>query len=158
YGRFRLSGKQHYLVEGLNRLLDSIRYNRPLKTTEAVHTDRVYAPGSEHLKAMLTGDGIWGNLSPHYVVSWEQTGAQFTALVCETGVDRLKVQLYSHASEARSIVMRLWQLELGQYRLRLGPPGQESSERTISVRGRGQRIRLTLPGRQLVQVRLDRIP
>jgi len=163
YGRFRIGRNEDHLVAGLNRLLTAVRTNGPLKTTEAMFTDRVDAPGSEHLKAMLTGDGIWGNLSPYYAVSWEQTDAQFTALVGETGVDRLQVQLYSHAPKARSIVMRLWQLKPGEYRLRLEPSGPESpeqtiSERTISVRNRGERVHMTLPAKQLIRIRIDPLP
>jgi hypothetical protein len=155
YGRFRLSGDESYLVDGLNVLLDDVRYNTPLKTTEAIHTDRVYAPGSEHLKAMLTGDGIWASLSPYLSVSWEQTDEDFTALVSETGWDRLKVQLYSHSPDDRRIVMRIWQLVPGEYRLHFERQGKESQAKSITVQDRGERIPITLPGRRQLTIRLE---
>ena len=158
YGRFRLSGDESHLVEGLNRLLDGVRYNTPLKTTEAIHTDRVYAPGSDHLKAMLTGDGVPESLSPYFSVSWEQTDGDFTALVSETGRDLLKVQLYSHSPDKRQIVMRLWQLTPGDYRLRLDPHELDSQERTITVQDRGQSLQITLPGQTLLKVSLEPTP
>ena len=78
YSRYRISGDENHLLEGLDHLLENVRYNTPLKTTEPIHTDRVYAPGYEHLKAMLTGDGIWASISPYYAVSWEKTDEDFT--------------------------------------------------------------------------------
>jgi hypothetical protein len=158
YSRFRLSGDESHLVEGLNRLLDSVRYNTPLKTTEAIHTDRVYAPGSDHLKAMLTGDGVQEGLSPYFSVSWEQTDENFTALVSKTGEDLLEVELYSHSTDQCQIVMRIWQLTPGAYRLELEPHELETRERAITVKGRGQRIWITLPSQRLLRVRLERTP
>ena len=158
YGRYRLSGDEHHLVDGLSELLDDVRYNTPLKTNEAIHTDRVYVPGSDHLKAMLTGDGIWASISPYFAASWEQTDEDFTALVRDSGWDRLTAQLYSHSPDERRIVLRIWQLVAGEYRLRLEHQGHESQVESITVQDRGQRIRLTLPGQRLVTLSLERIP
>ncbi len=157
YGRYRISGDESHLVDGLDRLLENVRYNTPLKTTEPIHTDRVYAPGYEHLKAMLTGDGIWASVSPYFAVSWEKTDENFTALVSETGETRLKVQLYSHSPEERQIVMRIWQLAPGKYRLRFEAQGQGSQERSIAVQNRGQRIPITLPGQRELTIDLRRL-
>ena len=158
YGRYRLSGDEHHLVAGLNRLLERVRYNTPMKTTEAIHTDRVYAPGSDHLKAMLTGDGVEQSSSPYFSVSWEQTDEDFTALVSETGRELLKVRLYSHSLDERQVVMRLWQLTPGEYQLRLEPQGQQPQEKSITVHERGQRVQLTLPARRLLRVSLEPTP
>lgn len=158
YGRFRLSGDESHLVKGLNRLLEGVRYNTPLKTSEAIHTDRVYAPGADHLKAMLTGDGVPESMSPYFSVSWEHTNEDFTALVSETGWDRLKVQLYSHAPDDTQIVMRLWQLAPGKYHLNLEPQGSPTRETTITLRDKGQRVPITLPSQRLLTISLERIP
>lgn len=157
YGRYRISGEESHLVEGLDRLLENVRYNTPLKTSEPIHTDRVYAPGYEQLKAMLTGDGIWANLSPYFAVSWEKTDEDFTALVSETGRDRLGVRLYSFAPEERQIAMRIWQLAPGKYRLIVNSGEGEPQEKLITVAERGQRIPITLPARRELSIRLEQL-
>ncbi|MGI9427351.1 MAG: hypothetical protein ACR2NM_01750, partial [Bythopirellula sp.] len=75
--------------------------------------------------------------------------------VGETGRDRLQVQLFSHAPEDGKIIMRLWQLAPGTYRLRLEPPVLKPQERLITVQNRGERIRIELPGQRLLRVRLE---
>ena len=40
-GRYQTSGDERHLVNGLEVLLEDLRYNTPLKTTEAIYTDRV---------------------------------------------------------------------------------------------------------------------
>ncbi len=156
YGGYRLSGDERHLVTGLERLLENVRYNTPLKTSEAVHTDRVYAPGSDHLKAMLTGDGVQEDLSPYFAVTWEQTGTDFTALVTETGRDTLQVKLYSHSDQSEQITMRPWQLTPGTYRLRIDPQELESSDKLITIEERGQQVTFELPSRRLVDVSVER--
>ena len=159
YGRYRLSGEERFLVEGLEQLLEGVRYNTPLKTTEVIHTDRVYVPGAELVKAMLTGDGMEDNLSPYYAVSWEDTNEHFTALVADAGTDRLAVDLYSHSPKQQRVAMRLWQLEPGIYQLvtsrrsvvssQSNQPHEDShTRRSIEVSTKGQRLWIDLPGLQ----------
>jgi len=151
YGRFRITGDEGHLVKALNRILEGVRYNTPMKTTEAIHTDRVYAPGSDQLKAMLTGDGVQEGLSPYFSVTWENTNDDFTALVTETGQNQLKVQLFSHSAEVQEIVMRLWQMAPGDYRLQLDSD-QDMLDKTITIKERGDRVAITLPSQQLLKV------
>ena len=162
YGRYRVSGNEAHLVEGLNQLLDGVRYNTPLMTTEVVHTDRVNVAHAELLKAMLTGDGVQDNLSPYFAVSWEDTDADFTALVSETGPDRLSIKLYSHASIECGAVMRIWQLLPGKYWLRqtalnkAHPDDDRAESRQIQVQGKGQRFPIRLPAKREILLRLTR--
>ncbi len=104
YGRFRVSGDERHLVAGLQQLLEGVRYNTPLQTSSALYTDRIYVPGWELLKAMLTGDGMHNNSSPYHWVSWEKTNDDFTALVCDSGRDLLANQniLRMHSAIAKS--------------------------------------------------------
>lgn len=155
YARYRLTDEESHVVDGLNYLLEHVRYNIPLMTSEAIHTDRVYAPGSQHLKAMLTGDGVPEDLSPYLAVSWEQTSQEFTALVSETGPQRLQATLYCHSPEDERIVMRIWQLLPGKYQLWVEAVGQDAVKRPIVIAGRGQRIPLSLPGQTKVRVRVE---
>jgi hypothetical protein len=78
--------------------------------------------------------------------------------VSKTGEDLLEVELYSHSTDQCQIVMRIWQLTPGDYRLRFEPHELETREKTITVQGRGQRFRITLPSQRLLRVRLERIP
>jgi hypothetical protein len=157
YSRYRLTGDEHHLVRGLDRLLAAVRHNTPLLTSEAIHTDRVYAPGWEHLKAMLTGDGMPENSSPYFAVSWENTDEGFTALVCDARADRLELQIFSHASQDRAIHMRLWQLRPGKYVLRRELPGVPSDERTIAIEAKGQRIPIEASEGKLLTIIVSRV-
>lgn len=152
YLRYRLTGEQKHLVDGLERTLREVRFNTPLKTYEALHTDRVYVPGYEHLKAMLTGDGIPESLSPYYAVTWEDTDENFTALVTEASHDRLAVENFSHSSIARNIKMRLWQLQPGNYEVTIGADDMAKTKTTVELKTKGQRFSLELPPRKLVPV------
>jgi len=158
YGRYRITGDERHLVEGLNRILNAVRYNTPLMTSEAIHTDRIYAPGWEHLKAMLTGDGMPENSSPYFAASWEKTDDKFTALVSRATPDGLEFQLFSHSPQQRSIVMRLWQLTPGEYQLRCEPQGRQARERTIRVEAPGERISIQLPSRRLLRITVRQVP
>jgi hypothetical protein len=156
YSRYRLTRDEQHLVRGLDRLLAAVRYNTPLLTSEAIHTDRVYAPGWEHLKAMLTGDGMPENSSPYFAVSWENTDAGFTGLVRDVRRERLEVEIFSHSSHDRAITMRLWQLPSGEYVLLQKIPGAAFDRRTIIVEGKGQRISIHLPAGKLVEIIVSR--
>jgi hypothetical protein len=155
YGRYRISGDERHLTDGLNELLEDLRYNTPLKTTEVVYTDRVQVANAEFLKAMLTGDGIQSNLSPYYAVTWQDTDDNFTALVSNATPTQLDVKLYSHAFEARKVLMRVWQLVPGEYHLISEPPVLDHNP-TVLIKERGQRIPVMLPGRQMLRIKLMR--
>ncbi len=153
---YRLTGNEQHLLEGLQLLLESVRYNVPLLTSEVLHTDRVYVQGVHHLKAMLTGDGIPESMSPYYAVSWEGTNEDFTALVTDAGNDRLGVQIYSHSKEEYPIKIRLWQLEPGKYQLKRQT--EQRIEKTIfEMKTKGQRIPLVLPAKSLLRINIEKV-
>jgi TonB family protein len=156
YARYRLTGDEARLWEGLQVLLEATRYNTPLLTSEALHTDRVYAPGADHLKAMLTSDGMPESMSPYYAVSWENTGDDFTALVTDTGRERLGVKIFSHAAIERTARMRLWQLAPGAYRMKSQTEKNVVDEMTIDVNARGERVEVTLPAQMLIKITFER--
>jgi hypothetical protein len=155
YARYRLTGNEQFARIGLQRLLDDVRFNKPLKTSEVIHTDRVSVTGVEHLKAMLTGDGTYESLSPYFAVTWERTDEEFSALVSETGEDRLRVLVYSFAPEDSEIVMRPWRLSPGNYVLRLETNGNAAVSQSIAVKQPGERVELVLPSRRLLSVRFE---
>ncbi|MEZ4700917.1 MAG: hypothetical protein R2834_11345 [Rhodothermales bacterium] len=66
-----------------------VRFNTPLLTDQALHTDRVYVarpntPGAAHLAAMLTGDGTPGGMTPYPVVAYSQLNKTTAALVTDS--------------------------------------------------------------------------
>ena len=136
-----------------------MRYNTALRTSEAIHTDRVYV--SDHnetataLQAMLTADGMPEGMSPYHAVSWEGTDDTFTALVTDTGPESLALRVFSHAVSERAISLRLWHLPPGAYRMtRRMPDGSEASS-PIALTRRGQTIPLAVPSQTLLTVRFD---
>ena len=110
--------------------------------------------GADHIKAMLTGDTAQDNLSPYLAVSWEETDDTFTALVADNGPDKLKVNVFSHADTGRDIKMRIWQLDEGDYVLRVST-AQGVKVTRVHIKDRGQRIPLTLPPQTLTQVLIE---
>jgi hypothetical protein len=158
FGRYRISGDEQHLAEGLNSLLEDVRYNTPLKTTEAVYTDRVRVSDAELLKKMLTGDGIQHNLSPFYAVSWQQTDSDFTALVRGSGPEHLEVDLFYHGTAEREVNMRVWKLTPGEYELRCNASEQAPHIERVSVSEPGQRIPVTLPAQRLLHLSLRQAP
>ncbi len=160
YLRYRLTGDEAHLTQGLQAILETVRYNTPLRTAEAIHTDRVYVSAHNEaattLQAMLTADGMPEGMSPYHAVSWAGTDATFTALVTDTGPESLSLNLFSHAASERAVTLRLWHLPPATYRLtRRLPDGSEQSS-TIHLTQRGHSIPLTLPAQTLLKVRVEK--
>ena len=165
YIRYRLTGDEQHLLDGIQPVLDYIRYNTPLNTYENPVTDRIYVAdrynnegGPDQIKAMLTGDVMYKNWSPYMAVTWEGTDDTFTALVTDSGPDRLKVNIFSHADSKREGSMRLWQLEPGTYRFTQNAEDTEYDERQITVTKRGRRVSITLPSQKLLTLSLKLLP
>ncbi len=156
YARYRLTGDERHLLDGLQTLLEATRYNTPLLTSEALHTDRVSAPGANHLKAMLTGDGLPESASPYCAVSWENTDDDFTALVTDSGSERLGVKIFSHAAAERAARLRVWRLAPGAYRMKSQTEKNVVNEIMINVSTRGERVPVTLPPQMLVTITIER--
>jgi hypothetical protein len=156
YLRYRLTGEQRHLLEGLEKTLQDLRFNTPLRTSEVLHTDRVYVQDSEHLTAMLTGDGMQEGLSPYHAATWENTGEGFTALVTDAGEDRLAVELFSHSAIAQNIKIRLWQLQAGHYDVTVETVDPTKTETVFELKKKGQRFSLVLPPQSLVAVQFHK--
>ncbi len=157
YARYRLTGDEHHLLRGMEQTLQDIRYNTPLKTSEALHTDRVYVPQSELVKAMLTGDGVRNNLSPYYAVTWENTNADFTALVTEASRDRLEVEVFSHGSTSCHVFLRVWSLRRGSYGTVINEmtDGRNANQRenlSVAIQTSGQRLKLKISPQTLTKI------
>lgn len=161
YVRFRLTGDPAVLESVLRNLNENLRVNRPLRTYEAIHTDRVYLDESQwppefEVQAMLTGDGMQEGLSPYHAVTWPDGGPDFTALVTDTGPDRLSAIIYSYDNQPRTVTARVWQLDAGTYRVSSSARGQ-AAQRDIDIDQEGQRVSINLPPHESVTVSFKRL-
>ncbi|MDQ7817386.1 MAG: hypothetical protein RDU14_10225 [Melioribacteraceae bacterium] len=157
YTKYRLSKNGNYLIDGLNKALEEVRYNTPLRTTLVLHTDRVRTKGADLLKAMLTGDGTPEGSSPYYAVTWENTNNNFTALVTDSDKNKLFLDLFSFDKKEQNIIARVWQLGNGEYSLTYkNKDGKEVSKELLTINKVGQRINLLIPSNQLVTVEIKK--
>ncbi|MBE80463.1 MAG: hypothetical protein CL670_14990 [Balneola sp.] len=158
--KYRLTGNTGFLVEGIQPYLETIRYNYPLFTTEAIHTDRIHiGPGNAReigiVQGMVTGYGIAESSSPYIAVSWEDASRDITYLVTDSDSTRLDAELFSFSEKNEGLTMRSWQLSKGSYKLELTSEGETIESRDITVNKGGDRFRLELPSKQLVKISIQ---
>lgn len=159
YVKYRLTNDERYLEQAMLRYLESIRYNKPMFTTEAIHTDRVYITKDKRreaidLQAMITGDGIAESASPYGLISWEKASREVTFLVTDHTQKHLEISLYSFADAAEEINYRLWNLEKGTYSITLD--GSELDDLIIAENG--TRGTFSLPNNALITLRIEKKP
>jgi hypothetical protein len=156
YTRFRMTGDISHLSSSFDQILNTIRYNIPLLTTDAIHTDRIYisphrSGADDQIKAMITGDQSPENSSPYTAVTWENTGNTLTVLVLDHGPEKLAADVYSYASEPKSITIKPWQLINGTYTLTINGINRE-----IIIDERGQPIPVKIEPRELVRLSIEK--
>ncbi|WP_226704713.1 hypothetical protein [Microbulbifer elongatus] len=158
YTKFRLSGDERYLADAATPILDNIRYNFPMRTSEALFTDRVYISKTDAIPAnlgMLTG-GVRTS-APYAAVTWQDAPEGFSALVRDSGKDRLKVELFINSDEEQApINLRLWQLAAGDYRLTLKGGDTDIRGEQFAVEGPGKPFELQVPTRKRVTLEIAR--
>lgn len=119
YNRFLLTHDTATIVSGLKNIIEALRYNWPLLTSEVKFTDRVYVPGSNLLMGMYTGHFGAGYEYPALAVSWKNTGNDVAVFVQNNSSKSFKTLLYNFGKE-KELGVRTWQLEPGEYGLELG--------------------------------------
>ena len=160
YLRARLGADPAVLADGLTRtLLEPLRFNTPLRTTEVLFTDRIHVSrdegnidGIDLLLAMLTGQHVTEAASPYYRVIWEEAPGTFTALVRDTGPRTFTADLFIHQAGPATLAPRLLRLPPGRYQLTLRSGDRTLVTREEHVTGPDHRVRLELPGGTLVQL------
>jgi hypothetical protein len=166
YLRFRLTGETASLAAGIEKsLLEHLRYNTPMRTTEVLFTDRIHVEravdnwsGVDLVVAMLTGNHVPDSMSPYYHVAWERAPATFTALVDAAGEHEFTADLFLHQSQSAPITARLFRLEPGAYRLRLSQGDRVVIERDEPIVAPDHRLSFELPGATLVRLHLAPAP
>jgi len=161
YGKFILTGDKSFLTAACEDSINSTRYNFPLLTTEVKFTDRVAVRGADELLSMYTGGCGSGMEYPYYAVTWSGTTRSFAALVMSAKRKSLQVLVYDFHPLDRSVTMRLWRLEPGIYRMRIGPDmdgdGEHDlnfAEQTIRVTERGMPVDVKLAARKQVLIEI----
>jgi hypothetical protein len=161
YTKYRLTGDEKHLNEALDEILEEIRYNTPLRTTEVIHTDRVFVTvrkdrGVDQLDGMISGTDVPESASPYHAVSWLGTGDDVTIVVRESTPTSLEMMLYSFASALQRISLRVWQLEPGNYSLVVRPQKRPANTHDVQVSRRGERISLELDSNILTRIELKK--
>jgi hypothetical protein len=153
YLKYRMSGDERSLEEGLNELLETLRVNTPLRTDLVVHTDRVRIPGIDHLKGMIAGDATHEGNSPYFAVSWANTDESFAPLVNVSTTQELRILAYSFRDEKRSVVLRPWHLKPGKYEMTTRN-GQNVATEQVTITRPGQSIGIEVLPQSLSEIRL----
>lgn len=148
--KYRLTGDIFHIEKELTGYLETVRYNVPLRTSEAIHTDRVYIKGNDEreisiLQEMYTGFGVDESASPYAAISWEVLSRDVAVLVEESSSDKISARLYSFADEEESARFRVWQLNPGTYTLSINNDEGLVSKKEITVSKRGERVTINIP-------------
>jgi len=159
YIKFRLTGNEDYLVKGIQPYLETVRYNYPMLTSEAIHTDRIHigpyrTREIEIVQAMITGYGIAESSSPYIAVSWENASRDLSFLVTASDSTSLELDAYSFSKNREEATMRIWQLAKGTYTLELASAGEVIELKNISVSEGGDRFKLIFPAQTLVELKI----
>lgn len=154
--KYRITGNDKYLIDAMKPYLETVRYNKPMLTSEVIHTDRVFIkePRSREagiLQGMITGYGADESASPYIAVSWEKSSRDLTFLVTDSDSTKLNVHLYSFSEQEVETTMRIWQLKQGKYELERLIDGKKESE-MIEVIQRGERVEIKVPSHELTKI------
>ena len=144
------------LVESCSDVIETTKCNLEMVTSEVLFTDRVAIEHPDSVMSLYTGHVGLATYFPIYAVSWEDIGRDIAALVCENRTDALELLAYNFNRKPRKVGLRFWRLAPGEYNLRLGVDSDGDDrmdkvleQRKIRIAERGERIRLSLPPRQV---------
>jgi len=163
YNKYQVNKDLETINKGFEELLNSLRYNFPLLTSEVKYTDRVYVRGSDLLFGMYTGHFGSGYEYPSTVATWKNTGPDMGVFVRQGNVTSAKVSLYNFG-EARTVTMQTWLLEPGTYKLSTGTDTNDDGEidadrieRVLVLKERVNQLQLQVPARKLQAVKLEQV-
>ncbi len=146
YARYLIDQDIEIVEQGLDYILQSLKYNLPLFTTEVKFTDRVYVPGHDLLSGMYTGHVGSGFEYPFLHVSWENTLNEVGILVGNCNDTTLQVSIHNFV-DTKELGMKVWRLTNGTYSLSIRDLNNPSSgmEHEITIDERGQYVPILLP-------------
>ncbi|XOV94825.1 MAG: hypothetical protein ACFHWX_08985 [Bacteroidota bacterium] len=158
YSQYRVTGDEKYIVEGLEEILNTIRYNYPLFTTEVKFTDRVYIPNDDLLFGMYTGHIGSGFEFPGLSATWSNTGTDVAILMGQSDRIELNAQLYNFGSN-KEIGIYTWQLEPGEYELTLRGKENDNfiSQKVFEINERTSFTTLEVTSKELIDLKIRQV-
>lgn len=158
YSKYLITKNNKYIVEGLDKLLNDIRFNTPLRTTEVIHTDRVRTSDIITLKGMITGNDSYETDSPFLAATYSNTGDGLTMLVMENSSQELKIKFYSHSKKTINPNVKVWLLEYGDYLHKVVDELENVlTESILNINERGQEIEIMIPPNEEITLLLNKL-
>lgn len=131
------AGASRELIEDAQlAVMRHMTQNMYLYTEAEQFTDRIWIPTLATQRERMGGVAHMRNhIWPGHAVSWENTGGEVAALVPEATTDRLKIELFHAGERARTVTMRTWMLEHGEYEMTVSgaPPRRMALKRYSPV-------------------------
>ncbi len=158
YLTFRLTGEDAALAPASQGIIDRLRVNWPLLTSEVLFTDRVYVSGRSDevdtgdLIAMMTG--ALTTDSPYYHVTWNERTGDLAYLVRDARTNGLRLDIAAFADNAK-VTARFWQLRKGDYCLTARDPSGKLTRRKVAIVRTGQPQAFNLPVAGVYRVEMN---
>ncbi|MCS7187652.1 MAG: hypothetical protein RMK89_11965, partial [Armatimonadota bacterium] len=159
-----VTGDKRPLIEALKRDIAELQRFWDMYTTAEPFTDRVFLYSLTNPSIAYTGGYATRNKFNHtHAVSWEGFGTDFAALVKLARPKQLKVLVYNFAPKPIFGRMRVWTVEPGRYKVRVGVDrnGDDEIDTILTTSEvelqRGEKIELTLPPKQIAVVEAEQI-
>jgi hypothetical protein len=168
----KLSGYAHYLFTGNTERLETAlettlaEYQQfgHLYTEAEQFTDRVFNLPFKEIFNCYLGNYTGRNIFPHnFSVSYEGLGKDFAALVGPSDEKSLEVTFFNFSEKSLHGQMRVWRLNHGRYKVRMGPDSDNDGILDRVERGkiltlyRHAPVDLSLPPKQQTRIEIEQI-
>lgn len=160
YSKYLLTGNQQFVIDACRNIIEDIKYNFPMRTSEVKFTDRVNIRNADELLAMYTGGIGDGKEFPSFAVTWSNTGSEVAILVRYATKNQLKIRLYNFGT-AKIIQMKIWRLPPGNYPLSIGichdnriDSVEVIHKKEIMISERGENLELDIPAKKLINIEI----
>jgi len=130
----------------------------PMLTEAEQSTDRVWLPLNLVQHVVLGGEAITRNEPyPLHAVSWENATGRLMPFVQRADRDHLEVLVHNLDEEEATVNMRVWRLDHGRYRIRMGPTDGHPVFDRQGTLARYGRIPVTVPAHTTYRLRVDQV-
>ncbi len=164
YAYYVATGKTDRLEESLEAAVAEWQRFGYMYTAAEPYSDRVFPLPFKEVFDCYLGSYAARNIFPHnFAVSYEGLGKDFAALVGPSDETSLKVRFYSFAGKSIQGRMRVWRLEHGRYKVRVGPDANNDGvldaveKEEVMVLHRHAPIALTLPPRRQTIIEVEQV-